>query len=154
MASKDYVTMAQIDAAPDVVWRILTDAGGYASWNPEIIGVEGAFALNERIKAKVKVKAGNGRLAVRAVPMRITAFNPPTSVRPQGRMEWTGGLPFGLFTGKRLLSVTRRMGGGTDFRMELKMSGPLLGMILKSVGDRQPEIDSFSAALKARAEQN
>jgi hypothetical protein len=35
--------------------------------------------------------------------------------------------------------------------MQLKMSGPMLGMILRSVGDRQPEIDSFSAALKARA---
>jgi hypothetical protein len=30
--------------------------------------------------------------------------------------------------------------------------GPLSPMILKSVGDRQPEIDSFSAALKGRAE--
>src|SRR5262249_26971146 len=105
MGSKDYVTTEQIDAAPDVVWRILTDAPGYASWNPEIIGVEGAFALNERIKAKVKVKAGNGNMAVRAIPLRITAFGAPTSVRPQGRMEWTGGLPLGLFTGKRIITV-------------------------------------------------
>jgi hypothetical protein len=32
------------------------------------------------------------------------------------------------------------------------MSGPLAALILKSVGDRQPEIDSFSAALKLRSE--
>ena len=32
------------------------------------------------------------------------------------------------------------------------MSGPMLGMILKSVGDRQPEVESFAAALKNRAE--
>jgi hypothetical protein len=32
------------------------------------------------------------------------------------------------------------------------MSGPLSSLILKSVGDRQPEIDSFSLALKVRAE--
>jgi hypothetical protein len=34
------------------------------------------------------------------------------------------------------------------------MSGPLSALILKSVGDRQPEIDGFSAALKIRAEKN
>jgi hypothetical protein len=32
------------------------------------------------------------------------------------------------------------------------MSGALSSLIIKSVGDRQPEIDSFAAALKARAE--
>jgi hypothetical protein len=41
---------------------------------------------------------------------------------------------------------------GTEFRMHLKMSGPLAPLILKSVGDRQPEIDTFAAALRARAE--
>jgi hypothetical protein len=34
----------------------------------------------------------------------------------------------------------------------LEMSGPLLPLVLRSVGDRQPEVDSFSAALKSRAE--
>jgi len=38
--------------------------------------------------------------------------------------------------------------------MHLRMSGPLSSLILKSVGDRQPEIDSFSAALKRRAEEH
>jgi hypothetical protein len=32
------------------------------------------------------------------------------------------------------------------------MTGPLSRWIVKSVGDRQPEVDSFAAALKARAE--
>jgi hypothetical protein len=38
--------------------------------------------------------------------------------------------------------------------MHLHMSGPLAPLILKSVGDRQPEIDSFSAALRAHAERS
>jgi hypothetical protein len=33
------------------------------------------------------------------------------------------------------------------------MSGPLAPLILKSVGDRQPEIDLFATALRTRAEQ-
>jgi hypothetical protein len=32
--------------------------------------------------------------------------------------------------------------------MHLRMTGPLAPMILKSVGDRQPEVDSFCAALR------
>jgi uncharacterized protein YndB with AHSA1/START domain len=142
---KEYTTTAVINAPAVKVWEILTDAPGYASWNPEIMGVEGRFALGERIKARVRVKAGGGKMAIRSVPLRITVFEPPT------RMEWKGGMPLGLFKGKRILTVTPR-GTGVEFRMDLKMSGPMLGMILKSIGDRQPEIDSFSAGLKARAE--
>jgi hypothetical protein len=40
----------------------------------------------------------------------------------------------------------------TNVHMHLKMSGPLASLILKSVGDRQPEIDSLTSALVRRAE--
>ena len=36
--------------------------------------------------------------------------------------------------------------------MLVQMSGLPASLIVKSVGDRQPEIDSFSSALKVRAE--
>ena len=62
-----------------------------------------------------------------------------------------GGLPFGLFVGRRVFTLTP-LAGGTEFRMHLYMSGPLSPMILKSVGDRQPEIERFSAGLKRQAE--
>lgn len=137
----EYVTETTIRAEAGVVWRILTDPAGYASWNPEIVRIDGRFATGERIKAHVKVGGG----AIRAVTMRVTAFEAPT------RMEWTGGLPFGLFVGRRTFTVTPR-GDASEFRMHLSMTGPLASLILKSVGDRQPEIDSFTAALKARAE--
>jgi hypothetical protein len=139
----EYVTTAIVRASPETVWRILTDSPGYASWNPEILGVEGRMALNERITARVKVGGG----AIRSVGMRVTAFDAASR-----RMEWTGGLPLGLFVGRRIFSVTAR-DGGSEFRMDLQMTGPLAPLILKSLGDRQPEIDSFSAALRTRAEQ-
>jgi hypothetical protein len=56
-------------------------------------------------------------------------------------------LPLGLFVGHRVGGP-----GGSEFRMRLAMSGLLAPLTLESVGDRQPEIDRFSAALKARAE--
>jgi uncharacterized protein YndB with AHSA1/START domain len=135
-----YTTTVRIAAPADVVWAVLTDAGAYGDWNPEIVGIRGRFAHNERITARVRIGSG----AVRTVGLKITAFDPPR------RMEWTGGMPFGLFVGVRVLTV-RDVGTSSEFQMDLSMTGPLAGMILKSVGDRQPEVDSFSAALEARA---
>jgi Polyketide cyclase / dehydrase and lipid transport len=124
------------------VWAILTDGGAYREWNPEIVAIDGRIAVGGWITAHVRL--GDG--AVRAVTQRVTALEAPM------RMEWVGGLPLGLFVGRRSFSVTSRA-TGVEFRLHLRMSGPLSPLILKSVGDRQPEIDSFSAALKRRAEQ-
>jgi uncharacterized protein YndB with AHSA1/START domain len=138
---KEYSTTCSIDAPPEKVWAILTDASSYAEWNPEILAIEGRMALDERIVARVRL--GDG--AVRRVPMRVTRFEPPL------RMEWVGGIPLGFFVGRRTFTVTPHA-GGSEFRLHLQMSGLLSPMIVKSVGDRQPEVDSFAAALKRRVE--
>jgi hypothetical protein len=139
----EFITKATIRASRERVWEILTDAAGYAEWNPEIVGIEGRMALGERIRARVKVGGG----AIRVVPLRVTAFEAPS------RMEWTGGLPLGLFVGRRIFTVTPR-DAKVEFCMLVQMSGLLAPLIVKSVGDRQPEIDSFSSALKVRAEED
>jgi uncharacterized protein YndB with AHSA1/START domain len=133
--------MCVINAPAQHVWNVLTDAASYHEWNPEIVGVEGRMALGERITARVRL--GDG--AIRRVPMRVTHFEEPS------RMDWLGGLPLGLFVGRRTFTVTPSQ-GGAEFRLHLEMSGPLSSFISKSVGDRQPEVDSFAAALKRRAE--
>jgi uncharacterized protein YndB with AHSA1/START domain len=141
MAPSEYVTVATINAPVARVWAILTDAAGYATWNPEIISIDGTFAAGARFAARVKL--GNG--AVRSVSMTVTRLD------PESRMEWTGGMPLGLFVGRRTFTVTPR-DRRTEFRMNLEMTGLLAPLIIRSVGDRQREIDSFSSALKAHAE--
>ena len=136
-----YETMVVINAPPERVWQVLTDAPAYHEWNPEIIGVEGEMGLGKRIVARVRL--GDG--ALRRVPMRVSRFEVPS------RMEWLGGLPLRLFVGRRTFTVTPRS-GGSEFRLHLEMSGLLSPLISKSVGDRQPEVESFSAALKRRVE--
>src|SRR5215471_5711843 len=138
---KEYVTSATIAASPERVWAVLTDGDAYQQWNPEIVRVDGSFAAGARVTAHVRLVDG----AVRTVPQRVVEFVPPH------RMVWVGGLPLGLFVGRRTFTVTPAA-GGAEFTMHLHMSGPLSGMILKSVGDRQPDIDGFSRALKRRAE--
>ena len=92
---KEYTSTAIIDASTDTVWAILTDAIGYKDWNPEILGIDGRMALGQHITAHVRLASG----VVRKVKLRVSAFEPPR------RMEWMGGLPFGLFTGRRTFTV-------------------------------------------------
>jgi len=138
---KEYVTSVTIAASPERVWAVLIDGEAYRHWNPEIVRVDGRFEPDARVTAHVRLGSG----AVRTVPQRVIEFTPPR------RMTWVGGLPLGLFVGRRTFTVTP-VAGGVEFQMHLHMSGPLSGMILKSVGDRQPEIDRFSDALKRRVE--
>ena len=138
---KEYVTVSTIVASQERVWAVLADGEAYQEWNPEIIGVRGQFALGARIVAQVRL--GNG--AVRSGPQRVVELQPPH------RMTGQGGLPLGLVVGRRTFTLTPDA-NGVEFRMHLQMSGPLSSLILKSVGDRQPEIDSFAAALKRRCE--
>jgi hypothetical protein len=140
-AQHEYTTSTTIHADPETVWLALTDAATYADWNPEIVGIDGTMSQGARIK--VRVKLGNG--AIRTLGLRVTRFEAPR------RMEWIGGLPLGLFVGTRVFTVARGE-DATEFRMDLRMHGLLSPLILKSVGDRQPEIDGFSQALKRRAE--
>lgn len=142
---QEYTTAAQIDAPADAVWRVLTDGPAYREWNQEIIAIDGQFADGERVTAHVKL--GDG--AIRKLTQRVTMSDAART------MAWVSGLPFGLFVGRRTFTVTPRTeaaGGGAEFRMHLRMSGLLASFIVKSVGDRQPEIDRFSSSLKARAE--
>jgi hypothetical protein len=66
-------------------------------------------------------------------------------------MTWVGGMPLGLFTGTRTYTLTPR-DGGTEFAMEEDYTGPMAGMITKSIPDLQPSFDEFASCLKSRAE--
>jgi len=140
-ARQHYETSVQVNAPAGAVWQVLTDSAGYREWNPEILQVDGTMAAGARIKVRVKVQGG----AVRTLGLHVTAFDPPS------RLEWTGGLPFGLFVGRRTFVLTPQ-DAGTLFTMHLSMTGPCAPLILKSLGDRQPDIDAFSAALRGRVD--
>ena len=78
--------------------------------------------------------------------MKVTAFDPPWG------MTWSGGMPLGLFRGVRTFALTPAAGGLTRFVMREEYSGPLVGLIWKSMPDLGPSFRKFAAGLKARAE--
>jgi hypothetical protein len=136
---KSYEAAATIDAEPEKVWAILTDAPAYAQWDSGVQRVEGSIAPGEKIKVVSEANPG------RAFPVKVTAFEPARA------MTWSGGMPLGLFKGVRNFSLTPD-GAATRFTMREEYTGPLLGLIWRSMPDLGPSFEQFARGLKQRAE--
>jgi hypothetical protein len=137
---KFYEAVAEIEAHPDVIWSILTDAPGYPTWDSGVIGVEGRIALGETIKVHSSANPG------RTFPVKVAEFSPGQ------RMVWSGGMPLGLFKGVRTYTLSPGAGGVTKFTMREEYTGPLLPMVWRSIPDLDPSFQQFASGLKARAE--
>jgi hypothetical protein len=129
---------ADIRATPDRIWGILTDAPGYPSWDSGVTKVEGRIADGERITVHSEVAAG------RAFPVKV-------AMRAPDEMTWTGGMPLGLFTGVRTFRLVPSE-GSTRVTMREEYSGPLVGLMSRSIPDLQPSFERFVNGLMARAE--
>lgn len=136
---KSYDAEATIEAPPETVWAILTDAPAYADWDSGVQRVEGTIAPGEKIKVVSEANPG------RAFPVKVTAFEPARA------MTWSGGMPLGLFKGVRTFSLTPN-GATTRFTMREEYSGPMLGLIWRSMPDLGPSFEQFARGLKQRAE--
>lgn len=60
--------------------------------------------------------------------------------------------PFGLFKGLRTYTLAPTGNGSVTFTMHEVFSGPMLGMIRKSIPDMTDAFHQFVAGLKSRAE--
>jgi hypothetical protein len=136
---KSFATSIMIRARPEAIWALLVDAAVYPQWNSTVDKIEGRIAAG----AKVTVHA---KAAGRAFPLRVSEFVPPQ------RMIWTGGMPLGLFTGRRTFTLTPAAGGEVAFAMREEFGGLLAPMITRSIPDLQPMFDRFAADLKRQAE--
>jgi hypothetical protein len=137
---KAYDATADIEATPDTIWTILTDAPNLSNWDSGVERVEGKIAPGETIKVFVKVNPG------RAFPVKVTEFVPGQ------KMVWSGGMPLGLFKGVRTYTLSPQGSGRTKFTMREEYTGPLLPMIWRSIPDLGPSFQQFASGLKSRAE--
>ena len=137
---KSFATAITIRARPETIWALLTDAAGYPQWNSTVERIAGRIAPGETVTVHAKATPG------RAFPVRVTAFAPPQ------KMMWSGGMPLGLFTGRRSFTLTPAPGGEVTFAMREEFSGLLAPLITRSIPDLQPMFDAFAADLKRRAE--
>src|SRR4051794_21998457 len=136
---KFYEATASIAAAPDDVWAVLVDGAGWPGWDSGVEAVDGKIADGQKITIRSKAAPG------RTFPVKVTTF------QPFRRLEFSGGMPLGLFRGVRIYTLTPD-GDGTAFRMREEYTGPMLGLIWKSMPDLQPSFDQFATGLKKRVE--
>jgi hypothetical protein len=137
---KAYEATASIAASPDAIWAVLTDAPSYTAWNSGVDKVDGRIAPGETITVFSQASPG------RAFPVKVTDFTP-------GRlMRWSGGMPLGLFKGERTFTLTPQGNGSTSFKVREEYTGPLLGLMWRSMPNLQPSFDQFANGLKQRAE--
>ena len=138
---KYFEARSTIKASPARVWQVLTDGEKFPTWDSGIERFEGKIAPGATVKLFVKVNPG------RAFPLKVTEFT------PQRRMVFSGGMPLGLFRGRRTYTLEPQgSGGGTSFHMREEYTGPLLGMIWKSIPDLGPSFQQFADGLKQQAE--
>ena len=137
---KQFQASATINASPDAVWSILTDAGAYPGFDPYCDRIEGEIAPGQKIKAFSKLSPG------RAFPVTVTEFEPGK------RMVWSGGMSLGLFKGERTFSLSAGENGTVQFDMREVFSGPMLALIGRSLPDMTEPFQKFAEGLKAKAE--
>ena len=137
---KVYQATTTINASPNIIWKILTNAPNYPKWDPGVDRIEGTIALGERITAYSKLSPGRG------FPVKVTEFIPGQ------KMVWTGGMPLGLFKGVRTFTLTPKGDGKIEFTVHEEFSGLLLPIFGKTIPDLTKTFEDFVAGLKTASE--
>ena len=129
-----------IDAPPERVWALLTNAEDFPRWNSTVTKIEGTIALGEKLALKVPV-----------APERT--FTPKvTALDTARRMVWSDGMA-PMFKGVRTFQLEPQPGGATQFTMHERFAGLMLPMIRGSLPDFAPSFETYAADLKRAAEQ-
>lgn len=137
---RHYEAKSTIEASADAVWSVLTDGAGWSRWDSGVDGVEGRIAPGETLKIRSQAAPG------RAFPVKVTVFDRPR------RLEFSGGMPLGLFKGVRTYSLAHGGDGATTFTMREEYTGPLVGLMWRSMPDLGPSFTQFADGLKRRVE--
>ncbi len=136
---RSYEATALIEAPPEQVWPVLADITAWPGWNSGVAAVEGRVGLGEKLSITVESNPG------RAFTVTVVTLSEPD------RIAFRGGMPLGLFTGERTYTLQRE-GTATRFTMRERYTGPLAGMIFKSIPDLGPSFLQFADGLKHQAE--
>ncbi len=134
-------THIDIAAPMEMVWRVLTEVMPSDPAPFGILRFEGAVTQGGKIKLWSEV-----------APERAFALTVINLEAPQ-KMVWRGGMPFGLFTGTRVFTLTSKE-DRTHFHMAEVFSGLMSGLITKSMPDLTPSFEKFAQTLKSKAETN
>jgi hypothetical protein len=136
-------TEIDIDATPEVVWRVLTDLDRWADWNPFITSSVGMPEVGETLVNRMEPPGG-----------KAITFKPQVTVVENGKtFEWLGKLGFsGVFDGRHRFDV-EASGTGTKLIQSESLDGILVRFMRKSLDTTTKSgFEALNLALKIRAE--
>ena len=82
----------------------------------------------------------------------VLSNGPGWAARDSGVDAVEGRIVLGLFRGVRTYALSPAASGGTAFQMREEYTGPLLGLIWRSMPDLGPSFERFARGLKMRVE--
>jgi hypothetical protein len=136
---QDCSIRCDINASPEAIWALLTDAKRFPTWNSTVTSIDGEIALGQKLAIKVPLDPK------RTFTPKVTKF------APNEAMEWSDGFA-PMFRGVRTYTLTRKGAGVTEFAMREEFSGLMLPMIRGSLPDFAPAFEAYAADLKRAAE--
>ncbi|MCC6811875.1 MAG: SRPBCC domain-containing protein [Deltaproteobacteria bacterium] len=131
--SRETEVSVDIDASPETIWALLTNAAEYPKWSSTVISIDGEIALGNKLKLKSQLDPK------RTFKLAVKEFQPPR------KLVW------GDAMGKRTYEVSPR-GAGVTFSMREKIGGPLFPLFAKMIPSFDESFDRFAADLKKKAE--
>jgi len=125
-----------VPANPSRVWNVLTDPNRLGDGSFGIVRLKGEIEKGHRITVWSEVDPK------RPFPVKVV------HMRPEKEMIWEGGLPLGLFVGRRRFTLSA-VDEGTMFEMREDYVGPLAPLMSQAVPDLTPSFETFADGLVA-----
>ncbi|HEY3804030.1 MAG TPA: SRPBCC domain-containing protein [Kofleriaceae bacterium] len=132
--SRETEVAVDIDADADAVWRLLTTASDYPSWNSTVVSIDGEIARGQTIRLRSTLDPK------RTFKLRVKQFDAPEQ------------LAWGDAMGTRTYRITKTGAGGVTFTMHEKIGGPLFPLFARMIPAFDESFDRFAADLKKKAE--
>lgn len=137
-------TSIEINAAPEKVWRILTDFTAYPSWNPFVKSISG----HAQVGQKLTVLLGSGEKGGMKFSPRVLKAEPNHELRRLGKLLFKG-----LFDGEHYFRIEPIETEKVRFVRGENFSGALVALFYPSMqSDTESGFSAMNAALKRRAE--
>lgn len=127
-----------IQAKPEVIWSLLTDAKGFPRWNSTVSGIDGQIREGERIRVHV--------------PGTSRTFKPRVlNVAANKCMTWSDGLAL-IFKGSRNFELKSCDDGSTKFIMEEQFRGLIFAIVKGLLPEFRPIFEAYANDLKRESE--
>jgi hypothetical protein len=136
---RECAVTAEIAAAPEQIWQLLTDADDMLRWNSTLTTMAGTIGPGGTVRMEVPEAPG------RVFEITVSTFSPPRE------MVWVQGNPI-FIRGERTYRLTPVSADATTFEMIEAFSGLALPMAAARLPDFKPIFQRYAADLKAEAE--